>query len=103
MNRLTISIPLQDQHAPSFRVVGIVFDDDCSCQTLDDVADQDTVRSKFLITVIGHTNIAASHERADLLESLAQCLDPFFVLIIRSGVGLVPLTLRAEPRAVATG
>ena len=99
MNRLTVSILLQYENTRSFRVVGIVFDNYCLGETVDEVANKDTVGGELLITVIGNTDFAAGHERTYLSQGLAQFLDPFLFLIIPSGVRLVPLTIRAEPRA----
>jgi hypothetical protein len=98
MNRLTVAILLQHQSTRSFRVVRIVFDNDCARETVDDLANQETVCSELLITVIGHPDVAASHQRAYLLQRLAQPLDPFLFLIIRFGVRLVPLTARFQRR-----
>ena len=84
MNRLAISILFQDQHAGPFRIIRIVFDNDGCGQTVDDVANKDLVCTKFLITVIGHADVATSHERPQLVEGLAQVLDLFLFLIISS-------------------
>lgn len=43
MNRVTVAIVLQDQNTRSFRVVRIVFDNDCPRETVDDLANQETV------------------------------------------------------------
>ncbi len=94
MNRLTVAILLQHQNTRSFRVVRIIFDNDCPRETVDDLANQETVCGELLITVIGHPDVAASHQRAYLLQRLAQPLDPFLFLIIRFGVRLVPLTFK---------
>jgi hypothetical protein len=105
MNRLTVAILLQDQNTRSFRVVRIVFDNDCPPETVDDLANQETVCGELLITVIGHPDVAANHQRAYLLQRLGQPLDPFLFLIIRFGVRLVPLTLafsRRRRRPAAT-
>ena len=51
------------------------------------------VGGEFFIAVIGHTYVAARHERSYLLQSLAQVLNRFLFLIILSGVCLVPLTV----------
>jgi len=64
---LIVSISFQDQNTRSLGVVRIVFDNDCPGQTVDDVANKDPVCGEFLITVIGHTNLAACHQRTYLL------------------------------------
>ena len=92
MNRLAVSILFQDQNTGPFRVARIVLDDDGCGKTIDDVANKDMVCGEFLITVIGHTDVATSHERPYLVQGLAQFLDPFSLLIIASDVPLVPLT-----------
>lgn len=99
MNRLTVSIVFQDKNARPFRVVGIVFDHHGAAQAVDDVTNRHTVGRELLIAVLGNTHVAARHERLDLLQGLAQFLDPLLCLIILSGVRLVPLTCGAEPRA----
>ena len=58
------------------------------------------VGGEFFIAVIGHTYVAARHERSYLLQSLAQVLNRFLFLIILSGVCLVPLTCRISRGAL---
>ena len=91
MNRLPVSIVFQNENTRPLRVVGIVFDNDRLGQTVDDVTNEDTVCGEFVITVLGYANGAASHQRAYLLQDLAQFPDPSSFLIILSGV-LDPLT-----------
>jgi hypothetical protein len=98
MNRLTVSIVFQYQHARSFRVIGIVFDHHRTAQAVEDVTNRHAVCGELLVAVIGNTYVAVRHERAYQLQGLAQFLDPFWFLIIPSGVRLVPLTPGAHQR-----
>jgi hypothetical protein len=83
---LAVSIVFQYKNARPFRVIRIVFDHHGAAQAFDDVTNKHTISREFLITVIRHAYVPASHERADLLQGLAQSLDPFWYLIIPSGV-----------------
>ena len=104
MNRLPVSIVFQNENTRPLRVVGIVFDNDRLGQTVDDVTNEDTVCREFVITVLGYANGAASHQRAYLLQGLAQFPDPVSFLIILSGVRLGPAnSLWSRPERLARG
>ena len=98
MNRLIVSISFQHENTRSLRIVGIVFDNDCPGETVDDVANKDPVRGELLITVIRHTDLAARHQRTYLIQGLAQFLGPFRFLMLRSGASMFPLEVPLQPR-----
>ena len=52
MNRLTVSILFQYENTWSIRVVGIVFDNYCPGETVDEVANKDTVGGELLMGLV---------------------------------------------------
>jgi len=71
MNRLPVSILLQDQDAGTLRVVGIVFDHRRPPNGRHRVPRKKALSRKFVVAVIGNPHVPGANETNDPLEGFA--------------------------------
>jgi len=76
MNRLIAAILLENQGARPFGVFGVILDDDCSTQTVDDVTHRDPVGCELIVSVKRHLYLAPRHEGSYLFQELGHFCAP---------------------------
>jgi hypothetical protein len=68
MDRLPVRVGLQHKNARSFREVGIVFDQLSRRESFHDVTDKNTVFGKFVISMIGYSDVCTRNQDLDLFQ-----------------------------------
>ncbi len=65
MNRSTIPVFLQDQHAWTLWVFRIIFYNDGICDPLYDISHKNLICGQFIITMIGYSDLSAFDQNSE--------------------------------------